>query len=220
MEYNRKEGTRLVKYDVEIKRKELAKIRKEIIKACGIREGRSYISYESNIRPNDPDLVENFSNTFIGTKCGVQEREYDQYRVTYDEIREPKLAKLIKSFLNEEKTDLLDYLYSDEKLPYDFGEYKDKTMKSLGKYNQLMKDLINSFDGDNKLDIYDKLSSYVTECVRIKRDYQKNEKLGLINQEEYKEKVLEFISIHEIASIPFDAYEMVMKFNASSNKKD
>ena len=168
-----------------------------------------------DFNPGDPDLIENYKKSITGiSSCGQ-----DLYRVTYDEIREPKLAKLIKIFIKEGKPELLDFLYSDEILPDDYAKYEKDTINSIQNHRRIMMEYLDGYDGSDirKLGT---VQEHLDDCKKINSDYIDNKALGLVHQQVYKDEILKLITLNEIASVSRRSYEMVKKFNNAGSKKD
>ena len=98
MNYFKKNGEVIEKYQVDFDKEEIEKLKKEIINNCSFIK---HEEYESDYSPRFTDeIIRNFTSTPTGKEKEYFEETRDIYRYSYDEYKPPYLVKLINQLLN------------------------------------------------------------------------------------------------------------------------
>ena len=199
MEYLKREKDLIIKYDVNIEKEKLLKLRKTIIKKCGVRKHKII---ETDYPRFDILFYENYTKEKIGEKEYFEETR-DVYREEFDLISEPKLAKLINLLVEKEDLSLLDYLYNGKELDYQVtdDDYKITRKEIVNKINH---QLSNSTD-------YNVLKGLINELEVLDRTSKVGD-IKLESQKDYIEETKQLIHLTKIDLIQYDEYERVMNF--------
>lgn len=194
MYYIEQQNDELVKYEIQINKKKLEKIKYEVIENCG---EITHHSFQSDYAPRDLDFnhIFNYSYTYVGTKEYFEETR-DVYQYEYDEYSDTRLVTLIDQIL---KGDLS--IIPELNNPRKQDNQKDNTGENIKKK---LKQLLSL---DTK-----EISTWQLEKIKQElKEYQTNQKLNSDRKSdiEYYPQVLSCIKITEISRMSIDKIQKI-----------
>jgi hypothetical protein len=208
MEYLRREDNYMVKYEITYDEEELDSLAKTILYKCGKRVHHSYASDY----PNAGKYYENLEMTPIG------EQEYWEetrtvYQVEYDEIKVPRLTELIHSLINYDQTDIIDFLFDDERVK---DEEPDDGLTRIAKLNESLITLVTHKGFTD----YDKAIDILNTIKEIDQQIKKNNDINAcrIDENDYIPDIKKLIHIKEIGRMDYETYNSVIEFKKCRKK--
>lgn len=192
MYYYKEENEYIIKYDVKLDEKKLKELKLEIIEKC------SYIihkHYNTTKTPNyfDFEHIRNYKEKFLRwiEYNDFYSSDEEEYEVEYDYYEHDDLVKYIDLLLHGD-TSSIDLIMNLNDKKYN----KEKSI--LKKQRKIINKLYNDNDNDIKSEL-DELISIQKELEEYKKEQELNK--NQISSLDYKDKVIECITLNEIARL-------------------
>ena len=193
MLYFRKNGEVIEKYQVNLDKEEIEKLKNKIINNCSFIK---HVEFASDYSPRfTNEIIRNFTCVRTGKQKEYFEETRDIYHYSYDEYKPPYLVKLINQLLNGNSKTI------DEILNYDIS-----TKSSIDDRINLVNQEFNSIDPEDITKKREKLKEL--EDLLKEKELNKNQQ----SIAEYYDQLIGLIKFDLIDSLPISELYRVESF--------